>query len=98
MCSKTRRIWFFAVCAGEVEKAASPVVSWVGSRGRGGAAGGHSPPARPGPQALAGHAGAQPQRRRPPPGPGCPPYEKGTRARPEKSFRRAIYRRVPESR
>lgn len=67
MCSKTRRIWFFAVCAGRVEKAAILVVSWAGSR-------------------------------RPPPGPGCPPYEKGTRARPEKSFRRAIYRRVPESR
>ena len=24
MCSKTRRIWFFAVYAGEVEKAARP--------------------------------------------------------------------------
>ena len=33
MCSKTRRIWFFAVCAGRVEKAAILVVSWAGSRG-----------------------------------------------------------------
>ena len=82
MCSKTRKIRVF--------------VRW--HQGAGGGGGGGAQPTRPARASGPGRArwGIVPAP--PPPRPPHTARKKGTRARPEKSFRRAIYRRVPESR